>query len=87
MEKEEGAMTPPELKAVIVEWEDASAESGWRSMEGPFTLSNCLTIGWLIHEDAKMVVIAGSFDPANVHVNQIMMIPRGMVVSMKGALE
>lgn len=70
----------PELKMVLVEWIDSSANGRWLTHEAMSTLvlSKCITIGYLMHEDEEKVVVAQSIDISEVppNFNNTMMIPK-----------
>jgi hypothetical protein len=49
---------------VRVEWEDHTSLGGWQTMGevGKETALGCVSIGYVVREDEKMMVLAGSFD-------------------------
>ena len=66
---------------VIITWIDAETTHGWQDNSDTDTShTEVLTIGFLISEDEKSVVVASSVsDTSN---NSRMKIPRGMILSM-----
>lgn len=66
---------------VYIEWDDAEADNGWE--EAPVDLKEAIaiTVGFLVRETEKHLLIASSYD--NHHTNGRLQIPRGMVKSMK----
>lgn len=69
---------------VEVEWDDAYSSSAWKDEEAMKAfISNgchCLTVGYLIHKDAKMVVVATSIGPDS---GAPWSIPMGCVTKMR----
>lgn len=49
---------------VRVEWEDHTSLGGWQTMEevGKTTVLGCVSIGYLVREDEKQMVLAGTYD-------------------------
>jgi hypothetical protein len=47
-----------------IEWEDHTSLGGWRTQEElkkPVVLG-CVSVGWVVREDEKVVVLAGTYD-------------------------
>ena len=61
-------------------WDDAAVETGW--VDPSIALQNQLvtTIGFLVNESEKHLLIASTYSDA--HVNATIQIPKGMVQSM-----
>ena len=75
-------MTLTGKRIVIVEWFDALCENGWQGAGTKFKAMHCRTIGFLEQEDADVVAIAGTI-AEDGGTNQIMTIPKGMIISME----
>jgi len=74
-------LTPPLLR---VEWVDAATLDGWRGREDVLRspgVAVCVTVGFLIHEDASELRLAQTVSDGSV--NGVMSIPVGMVKSRK----
>lgn len=71
------------LELVEIVWDDASClDSGWFDplVEKP-TEKLAYTVGWLVADTDKYVVVAHTTD--NTYVNGRFQIPKGMIKSMK----
>lgn len=64
----------------LVEWDDAMADASWEIMrEEDIKDSKCYTIGFLIGETEKHIVIASTYDEETEHTNARLQIPKGMI--------
>lgn len=73
------------MKAVRVRWRDsARANSVWMSPESAIkvTPSKCESVGYVVHDDGKSLVLAGSVDRYG-NFGEVHVIPRSCVVKMK----
>jgi len=70
----------------LVTWVDSSTlnRGGWcdRDMIAPQPLCTIKSVGWIVQEDAKHIVIAGC-DSDGGQMSRLTAIPRGCIVSMK----
>lgn len=75
-------MTP---KIIHVEWVDAVTSLGWEPVSEPLTPRSCLTVGFLIHETDKFIVIAGTWGLEGDHEesNNRTAIPKGWIVAQR----
>lgn len=72
-------------------WDDAVSLTGWRLGTDPaITLARCMSIGWVIKEDDKMIVLAGTKGvddeeqgEAEDQFNEVGVIPKGMITSRR----
>jgi hypothetical protein len=73
-----------EKRLVVVEWLDAACDNSWRSHgeEKGFEPVPVKTVGWLFHENERVVVIVGT--DTGDQFNQSIIIPKEGIVSMKG---
>lgn len=73
------------MKPVFVSWLDAVSEDAWTSIdeakeeEPPVIMS----LGYLIYEDDKKLVIAANLDETNGNCSAILSIPRTWLLEMK----
>lgn len=69
---------------VLVTWADAVSQSGWHAAEDLSTPTIVHTIGWRVRDDKFGLAIAATVGDAEeldkAALNQIMVIPRGMVM-------
>lgn len=73
------------IPAVEVEWLDSASREGWTSATTGEVIIDpikCYTVGYLIHKDRSKVVLIQSLSDSNF-VDQILVIPRGMIVSIE----
>ena len=64
----------------LVEWDDAMADASWEILrEEDIKDSKCYTIGFLIGETEKHIVIASTYDEESEHTNARLQIPKGMI--------
>jgi len=78
---------PTPYKLVEIVWDDASADCSWLIVDQHKEIERelCLTVGFLAKEDKKRVLIAGTLsqDDDDIHINNTISIPKGMIVSLK----
>lgn len=46
------------LEAIYIEWMDHATYHGWKDPNQPFSPSPIATLGWLIQEDKKQLVVS-----------------------------
>lgn len=68
-----------------IEWNDAVTDSGWANSTEEHTLHRCKSVGWLIKENRKEIVLAGDIsDPQDevdgIDVNRRIAIPKAWIV-------
>ncbi len=68
---------------VRIQWYDAESSHGWEE-DTALTTDNPLvtTVGFLIKDDEKSVIVASTIDPTNRHTNARLKIPKGMIESV-----
>jgi len=68
-------------KAIYVEWVDSATSPGWKEVDcgGPITIKS---IGWLIHDDPRFIVIASSESSSDRILDQLS-IPRDCIVKIR----
>lgn len=66
------------MRIVRVKWLDALAVAGWTHVEEPLARQECVTVGFLVAEDADHVMIAGTYGEG--YYNGAMMVPKGMII-------
>jgi aryl-alcohol dehydrogenase-like predicted oxidoreductase len=73
-----------EKRLVRVEWLDAACDNSWRMIgeEKGFQSVPVTTVGWLFHENERVVVIVGT--ATEDQFNQSIIIPKEGIVSIKG---
>lgn len=54
--------SPKDCPLVTIEWEDITHFSAWNEQEDDIGTTSIVTAGWLLDEDDKQIVIAGSYD-------------------------
>lgn len=64
-------------------WADASGDNGWDVGMKDYEEELCLTVGFLIHNDDKHVVVASTIHPGVYGTNARIIIPIGMVKHIK----
>ena len=81
---------PYKFPLIAVTWADAIAECGWHNIEEITRETLVSSVGWLIRDDKYSLALAGTIgtnEGAPETVNQIMVIPAGMVVAREVLLE
>lgn len=79
---------------VLVEWDDAHQHEGWHDIDDRIeenSFFRCETVGWLVHEDERKVVIATSVAESRMSVriesdislSSVITIPRGCITGMR----
>lgn len=66
---------------IEVIWDDASTDNGWEPVPEELKAELVTTVGFLVRETDKHLLIANSYDPN--HTNGRIQIPVGMIVSRK----
>ena len=66
---------------IEVIWDDASTDNGWEPVPDELKAELVTTVGFLVRETDKHLLIANSYDPN--HTNGRIQIPVGMIVSRK----
>jgi hypothetical protein len=69
-------------RLVIVEWNDAACEGSWQSHGTIFTPVKVWSIGLVQQDDEDVIALAGTTTETG-DINQIIVIPKGMVVSVE----
>lgn len=64
---------------IVVEWDDAETSGGWEEPPAELGEAIAITVGFLIRETSKHLLIASSYDSTNTHTNGRIQIPVGMV--------
>lgn len=68
------------MNIVIVEWWDAESNDAWVDVSSvPDSPPIVQTVGFVILETKKHIVLAQNFDPTNDKMSNTMNIPRGMI--------
>ena len=72
------------MKPVLVTWLDAVSEDAWTDLNEAMALEPAtqVTLGYLIHEDSRVLVIAASYDKQNNAVASFYAIPKSWIVSV-----
>lgn len=76
---------------VKIHWRDISAGHNWLDLKESIEFGEkrfdtpCFTVGYLLHKDRKIVVLAGSYseDEDGMTYNDVSMIPASVVVNIK----
>ena len=66
---------------IEVIWDDASTDNGWEPVPDELKAELVTTVGFLVRETDKHLLIANSYDPN--HTNGRIQIPVGMIVSRR----
>ena len=74
--KKHDEMTPTDAPLVSVEWEDITGLDNWNEDDGPFQPTSIKSVGWLIEDGPKWLVIARDYDHTNEKWSSIVVIPR-----------
>ena len=74
--KKHDEMTPADAPLVSVEWEDITGLDNWNEDDGPFQPTSIKSVGWLIEDGPKWLVIARDYDHTNEKWSSIVVIPR-----------
>ena len=66
---------------VIVEWDDAEGEAGWSDPPEDLKPTRCISVGFLIKQTEKLVMIAGCYiqNPEDKQISSTDKIPMAMV--------
>ena len=71
-------------KLAEIEWEDATHWAAWRS-EKPedLTFTRAKTVGYVIYEDKKKIMLAQTIAPERDHFSEVMIIPKSIIVKKR----
>ena len=73
------------MRLVLIEWIDPFSSGGWLDRETAVEEAKardrlCKTVGWLLYEDAELVVVAGSVGVMDVdQIGDVFEIPRRVI--------
>ena len=75
---------------VVISWLDAHADSGWGPVKEQTTKPQAvLSVGWVIKDTKKAIVIAADVDPKGQgrkdDCNRTLLVPKGMVLGIAKA--
>ncbi len=72
-------------RIVCIEWEDSCTDTGWHSKEyaGKHCISTCHTVGYLLKNNKKGVVVFQSKSEATGEVSEMIAIPRKVIKSLR----
>ncbi len=72
-------------RLVQVTWVDTRCQGGWEEAKEALRFETCevVSIGWLISEYDKRIVIAGDFNEFDDQYARIQAIPRGCIKKIK----
>lgn len=70
---------------VLVEWVDIVAQVGWEDVAVEGYIAPCTSVGWLLSEDEKQIVLAStiSSQDGTTESNNRIIIPTGVITSRK----
>ena len=73
------------MKAVLIEWLDAVSFDPWEELTEAKKLEPHViqSLGWLVEEDDKKIIIAGAWDLEREGVASSWAIPKTWLISMK----
>ncbi len=74
--KKHDELTPADSPLVSVEWEDITGLDNWNEDDGPFQPTSIKSVGWLIEDGPKWLVIARDYDHTNEKWSSIVVIPK-----------
>lgn len=77
-------MKLPDKKLVIIEWEDSFETNGWSA----YIRYNCISIGWVLEESSKRIIIAPHLtipnsSKTNEDATGVVNIPKSAIRSIK----
>lgn len=70
------------MKVVLIEWVDTSTTSGWISRHEGSNVERVSSIGFLVHEDERVVKIAGSLANSG-NMADVTTIPKVLITKRK----
>ena len=84
-EEEKGEALKKPNRIVFVEWEDPTGNSKWAAIEDARenTPIQCVSVGLLISDSKKNLVLAASYCEENMTVADVTVMPRSAVRSMR----
>lgn len=73
------------MQMIRVEWIDSNMTSGWHASElQNYAPMHCTSVGFRVHEDEIVIVVAGSIAPeAGADVADVMVIPKCCVQQIR----
>ena len=73
------------MKVQLVTWQDAVSEDAWEDIGEAKTLEphTIFTIGYLLLEDEKRILLTMNWDPDSDAVSQYIAIPKGWILDRK----
>lgn len=70
-------------KIARITWVDSCAAQGWHNIRSSeIGIGEVTSVGFIVHEDKKAVVLTTSVSPTNGHVLDALSIPRGAIVKI-----
>ena len=79
--KSKTILSPYRFPLVEIMWDDAETSDGWEEPVSELKAAVATTVGFLVRESERHLLIASTYDPN--HTNGRIQIPIGMVVSRK----
>ena len=70
------------MKLVLIEWVDSTSMGGWTDNDD-MDLCECETVGFLLKEDKKKVIVAQSISDGATRYCDRFGIPRGCIKSIR----
>ena len=70
------------IRPVVITWDDAARPAGWADPEAS-GLAQCISIGWLLLQNRKVVKIAQTVNNHDTDCGAILSIPRGCIRTIK----
>lgn len=69
----------------LVEWLDIVAQVGWEDITHECKVHPCFSIGWLLSEDEKQIVLASTISSVDgeTQTNNRIVIPKATITSQK----
>ncbi len=69
-------------RIVMVKWWDTASVHGWHENSRSADIAQCVTVGWLVCSDKRILQIAQSHDDEG-HIDEIISIPQSAVISRR----
>ena len=70
------------LTVVFILWDDAEADNTWKDAKERCKVKECKTIGFLLHEDERQVVVTNTL-AYDIDISGDIAIPKGMIKEIK----
>ena len=70
------------LTVVFILWDDAEADNTWKDAKERCKVKECKTIGFLLHEDERQVVVTNTL-AYDMDISGDIAIPKGMIKEIK----